>query len=352
MKALRVILIILLVIFGAYCIWMATLPSTYKVERSAVIDAPPSQVYAVVSDFKSWGDWDPWNRKDTTIKHEFGDHTQGVGAMYSWTSENSGSGTQEIVAAEENKSMETKLVFEGMGDSQTHWTFEEVPENKTKVTWDLTGEVGFFSRWQTVMMDQFVGKDYEDGLDNLKEKVESMPAPKKDYEVVITDATPMEYYAVTDDVKISEMNSDFFATRYAEIGTYLGEDAQNMNGAPMAFYNTWDEEGDMANVSVALPVTSAKPGNERIAKGTIAEGKVLKVVYLGPYEGSGEAHYAIEEYMQNNNMTLTGSPYEIYVTDPGNEPDPNKWVTEIYYPVASAEMEASLGEGKGQEGNG
>ena len=352
MKALKIIVIILLVLFGAYCIWMATLPSEYKVERSTVIDAPPAQVYAVVSDFKTWEDWDPWNRRDSTIEHEFGETSQGVGAMYSWTSKNSGAGTQEIIAAEENKSMETKLVFEGMGDSHTHWTFEEVPEGKTKVTWDLTGETSFFGRWQSAMMDQFVGKDYEDGLENLKQKVESMPALETEYEIVMTDATPVEYYYVEDKVSFEELNSEFFATRYQELGQYLGEDAQNMNGAPFAVYHEWNEETQMADIAVALPITSAKPGNDRVKKGEIAAGKVLKVVYMGPYEGTGEVHYAIDQYMEKNNIQMAGSPWEVYVTDPGSEPDSSKWITEVYYPVTVVEMEASNMEESTGGGNG
>ncbi len=345
MKALKIILIIILVLAGVYCVWMATLPSEYKVERSTVIDAPPAQVYAVVTDFKTWGDWDPWNRRDSTIKHEFGETSQGMGASYSWTSENSGAGSQEITATEENKSMETTLHFEGMGDSQTHWTFEEVPEGKTKVTWDLTGEVGFFGRWQTVMMDKFVGKDYEDGLDNLKEKVEAMPAMKTEYEIVMTDAIPVEYYSVTDEIAISEMSSDFYAQRYQELGTYLGADAANMNGAPFAIYHKWDEENDATKIEVALPVTSEKPGNDRVTKGKIEAGKVLKIVYMGPYEGTGEAHLAMDQYMRENNIQIGGYPWEVYVTDPGTEPDSSKWITEIYYPVMPQDMEMASEEG-------
>ena len=42
---------------------------------------------------------------------------------------------------------------------------------------------------------------------------------------------------------------------------------------------------------------------------------------------------AMQEYMEANSLVDNGPPYEVYITDPGQEPDPTKWITELYWPI-------------------
>ena len=62
-------------------------------------------------------------------------------------------------------------------------------------------------------------------------------------------------------------------------------------------------------------------------------GNALKVTYMGPYKGSAGAHEAIATYAETNGKEFVGPPWEVYVNDPSKEPDPNKYITEVYYPV-------------------
>lgn len=336
MKFLKGLLIVLVVLVGGYSIWMATIPGEYSVERSAVIDAKPAAVYAVVSDFQTWKGWSTWAKRDATMNMEFGEISQGAGASYSWTSENSGNGSQEITDAVENESMNTLVKFEGMGESKGHWTFEETEDGRTNVTWGFSGEFPFFFRVFSLGMDDQVGKDFEEGFANLNEYMASMPADEASTEMVfeMVETTPMNYYSVTDEVAISDMTSQFFADRYGELMTFLGEDSKNMTGAPFALYHMWDMENNMTKVEVALSVSSELEGNERINKGMTYEGTAIKAVHVGSYDGAGAVHMALEQHMNDNNYEMAGPCWEVYVTDPGEEPDTTKWVTEIYYPVS------------------
>lgn len=55
---------------------------------------------------------------------------------------------------------------------------------------------------------------------------------------------------------------------------------------------------------------------------------------MGAYDEAGKVHYGIMEYIKANNIELIGAPWEVYVTDPSEEPDTSLWITEIYYPVS------------------
>ncbi|HEX2012435.1 MAG TPA: SRPBCC family protein, partial [Roseateles sp.] len=80
-------------------IYAATRPDSFRIERSARIQAPPDKVYALVADLQQFKRWNPWERKDPGLKGSFGVTTAGVGAAYGWESEKVGSGRMEITQA-------------------------------------------------------------------------------------------------------------------------------------------------------------------------------------------------------------------------------------------------------------
>lgn len=342
MKALKIILIILVVLIGGYFIWMSTLPADYKVERSTVVDARPSTVYATVSDFKTWPEWGPWMGKDSTMKIVWGDKTQGEGASYSWTSKNSGSGSQSITEASPDESLNTHIKFNGMGESDGYWKFEPVDDNKTRVTWGFTGSFPLWGRIFSLGMDKQVGHDFEEGLSKLKEKVESTPQEKA-VDITMVDVQPMPYYGIKEDITIEQgKTSDYFGSRYKEIMGYLGEDAKNQTAPPFAIYYKWDEANNQATVEPAIAADSKKPGNDHVTKGITYSGKALKAIHTGGYN-TGAEHMAMEQYIKKNNYSSSGSPWEVYVTDPGMEPDSTKWITEVYYPIINPAGDSDTG---------
>lgn len=149
------------------------LPEDYRVERSIEIDAAPETVFDQVNSLQNWNAWSPWVAKDSTIKNSYSGPAAGVGSKVTWTSENSGSGSQTITFSERPTRIESHLDFGDMGQPKADWTFE--PDgDKTLVTWGLSGTAGgllggYFAR----MMDDWVGSDYADGLARLKKLTEN-----------------------------------------------------------------------------------------------------------------------------------------------------------------------------------
>ena len=46
-----------------------------------------------------------------------------------------------------------------------------------------------------------------------------------------------------------------------------------------------------------------------------------------------QTHQAIEAWIRAENLSVAGPPWETYLTDPGDHPDPETWETEIVHPV-------------------
>ena len=100
---------------------------------------------------------------------------EGVGAGMAWNSENPqvGTGSQEIVVSVPDERVETALDFGPMGTAKAAFLLEAAG-GATRVTWDLEADMGNdpMGRWMGLMMDRWVGADYEQGLTNLKTLVE------------------------------------------------------------------------------------------------------------------------------------------------------------------------------------
>lgn len=63
-------------------------------------------------------------------------------------------------------------------------------------------------------------------------------------------------------------------------------------------------------------------------------GPVAFAIHGGAYDGLADTHAAIERWMQEQGVRAAGPPWEWYVTDPAQHPDPNEWRTHVYYPLA------------------
>ena len=176
MRALKVAVLVVLGLVVVVVAIGALLPKDFRVERSIEIDASPEVVFDQVDSLPKWSAWSPWIARDPSIKNEFTGPEAGVGSTVTWTSEESGDGTQTITLSERPTRIEMKLDFGEMGQPTADWTF--VPSGEgVRVTWGLSGTAagplgGYFAK----MMDGWVGADYEDGLARLKQVAESAPA--------------------------------------------------------------------------------------------------------------------------------------------------------------------------------
>ena len=151
------------------------LPQTVTITRSIDIAKPPNAVFPHVNSLKATQAWSPWLEIDPDVKVTFDGPDEGVGAKMSWSSEDPqvGQGVQEIIASIAEKRVETALDFGDMGTAKAEFLLDG-KDGVTNVTWGLEADMGSnpVGRWMGLMMDSWVGADYEKGLKNLKALVE------------------------------------------------------------------------------------------------------------------------------------------------------------------------------------
>lgn len=152
-------------------------PKTYHVSRSIVIAKPKSEVFENLRFLKNQDQWSPWNQKDPDMEKKFTGTDGEVGAISYWNgNKDVGEGEQEITKIVEGERVESQLRFlkPWESTSDAYLATESVDANATKVTWGFSGKNKFpFSIMMLFMnMDKMVGKDFEEGLDNLKSNLE------------------------------------------------------------------------------------------------------------------------------------------------------------------------------------
>jgi uncharacterized protein YndB with AHSA1/START domain/uncharacterized membrane protein len=176
-RVVGIVGIVLVALIGAFTIAGVFLPNDYRVERTLAVQASPETVYEQIIDLENHEAWNPWRTRDPTMRWSFGDSRRGPGAVYTWTSENSGSGTYTITEAVPHERVASRIRFEGMGSSDGYFLLEP-RDGGTQVTWGFSGtNPGILGAWFSLAMDPLVGADFEVGLLGLKEAAESAPSP-------------------------------------------------------------------------------------------------------------------------------------------------------------------------------
>lgn len=190
MKVLKIILLLAVILIGAWLVLCALAPESIKTSRSIAINATADRVYPWVADLAAWQDWSPWQNKDTTMVTAVSSVSKGEGASMTWTSKEMGSGSMRITAAVPNQKVSTALSFSGYDqESYSDFIFTEV-NGETTVEWTMDGgEVAYLFRGFFVLMDAVntINADYDEGLLALKQNVERNPMR---WEEIVIDLDP------------------------------------------------------------------------------------------------------------------------------------------------------------------
>lgn len=175
MKILKILLGIVAGLLIIFFVGGLFLPKTYSVNRSTVINAPDSVIYTNIADFNEFYKWNPWAKMEPTAKTTVTGTIGQPEHLYAWEGDKTGSGQMKIKSVALNKMVDIELRFIKPFESLADTRFDIMKEGGgNKVTWTMSGEnVGTMNKWMGLLMDGMIGKDFEDGLKNLKEKSES-----------------------------------------------------------------------------------------------------------------------------------------------------------------------------------
>jgi carbon monoxide dehydrogenase subunit G len=173
---LKTIGLVVVLAVAAIFLLALTKPSSFRVERSTTIAAPPEKIAAIIDDFHQWNVWSPWAQLDPNMKTNYSGPSSGVGSVYEWEGNSKvGKGRMEILSVEPAKTT-IKIDFLKPFEGRNTADFVLEPQGAaTRVNWIMTGPMKFVpGKIMSVFttMDKMIGPDFDKGLANLKSAAE------------------------------------------------------------------------------------------------------------------------------------------------------------------------------------
>lgn len=340
---MKKLLIFLLVLAGLFLAGGLLLPSEVHVERSVVIDRPAATVFSMVNGYRTFNQWSPWAGLDPDAEFVLQGPSTGVGARMEWSGDPAlvGTGWQEITSSTPYERVETHLDFGPQGRADSYFDIQADPAG-TLVTWgfdtDVTEGQHFFGavlgRYLGLMLDRWVGADYEAGLASLKVYAESLPP--QDFsgaDITLLEVEPTEVLIVSGEtIQDPKEIAAALANAYGELTAYITQHQLEVSGQPMAITRAW-QDGRYA-FDAAIPVAGAADvsGQGNVRVGQSPGGLAARIVHVGSYAETATSYEMLAAWMAANGWREGQVLWEHYISDPGETPEA-EIVTHIYFQV-------------------
>jgi hypothetical protein len=186
----------------------------------------------------------------------------------------------------------------------------------------------------------FLKQSFEFGLGRLKEFLEENPPSSTG--LVETSTGLVEIKVVTRQ-PFSAMVASGGATM-ANIGQELGriygivyEEVEKQQlqiaGPGFVHYLDFNEETGFSNILAGFPVANAGISAGEVVPKMYPSMEVVQGLHRGPYEDFTSSYNAMEVYLEEKGLEVTGEAMEFYTVNEMTEPDPSGWETLIMFPL-------------------
>ncbi|MEA3443552.1 MAG: SRPBCC family protein [Bacteroidota bacterium] len=327
MKAVKVIIIALIVTVGLVLVVAAFLPKKANYEKTLIIMSSENTIFNQVNTLKNWEKWSPFKCDD--MKTEYEGPNSGVDAKQIWESKEMGNGTLTISESVPFSSIKTFIDFGKQGTARGNWSFIKT-DTGVEVTWaiamnDLKWPV---ERIKGLMLSTMMKPYYTKGLQNLKDTCEALPDYSGVKEIITKVITS---YSIKDSCIISDIGVKM-GEIYGKLYKFIMKNKLEMNGPPYCIYHTWNPESYI-HLEAAIPVFNTIGDKGEIKISGIKKVKAIEYMHNGDYDNMEKSHNLLATYIYNCGFEMAGAPWEEYITDPSKETDPEKWQTRIVYPI-------------------
>jgi len=318
---------------------LTVLPKQVHVERSIAVSMPASTVFTLLNGFTSFTAWSPWVIKDPAAVYTLSGPESGVGAKLAWSGNHLvGEGSQEITAGEPYSHVEIRLDFIEQGYAEIGYKISPSGDD-VLLTWTYDTDVtrgqnlydALISRYVGIMFDRWIGRDFQEGLENFKIFAERLP--KADFSGLDAEVIEVAAWDILYVTSHAEQNPDSIAlalaAAFGQIGVFMRDNDLYPMAEPLAI-TRFSENGYSfdAAVPVSLPAGVKLTGDVEI--GRSPEGFAVKTVHRGSYLEMSELYEKLGAYMAAHGYAQGNVSWEHYITPP-TETDQDQQVTHIYY---------------------
>jgi effector-binding domain-containing protein len=186
------------------------------------------------------------------------------------------------------------------------------------------------------MLGGIVAREYHDGLVQLKELAESLPAADfsdLDVEHIVVSATDIAYLSTASSPDPAAI-ADALRIAYFRVLTFIDKNDLALDGAPLSITRNFN--GAELAFDAGIPIlglTDATPrAGAGVKIGATYAGPVLRIKHIGSYKLLTDSHNKVSAYLAALGIERNGAVWESYVSDPGKVQERNL-LTYLYYPI-------------------
>lgn len=320
MKFVKYLIFIILIFCIGFSIYIAVQPNTFKISKFNTIKAPARVIFETLKDSTTYSEWSNW-----LATH-----------------------IEESNFSENPFEIQQKITPSKLPHSYSNWQLKPNGDGTTNVEWTLQADsVSFGNKVKAFFKggyENLMDLNNDSSLDQLNDLViKNMQV----YRVTIDGIT--EYGGGFYMYKTTSSNasniSNTIAKQYADILNYMNSNTIPTSGMPFTIYLQRDFDNGDVIMSNAIPVNNQVIVTEdsNVLCGFMERTTAVKVTLKGNYTNLNEAWTKAYQYLKDKQLTASEmSPFEIYINDPGDNPNPAHWITEIYIPIKTQELEPTL----------
>ena len=308
------------------------LPNVAHIEQSLEVRATPDKVFELINRPGNWIQWYSPLQDTSGVKILFVGTSAGKGAGMKWTSNRHAepsTGMMHIRNAKNNRNITAVVTINDKRSDVMNFRIRPAGSDASMLT--ITSRLKFrqdsLLHYLRLMFDRSDETDVIGYLVNIDEAAIGITGG---IEVQLQRIGSFSYISILDSCALEEMSLRM-QNLYNELLVFGAKQGKDMTARPIVIYHRLDEKKSV--FEMGIPVVEKILVSGRILFMTMPEREHAVADYYGSFDTLEDGHNAVQQWLIRYRRKLTGYPWEMYVTDPAVEPDPNKWLTRIYYPV-------------------
>ncbi len=337
MRILKYIFLLILLVFIASSVFIATQKSDYIVTRSRVVNVSKAIAFDYVSDYANWPQWMIF--EDGKVNYSFPTDSNDKTNSFKWDGSQT-TGEVYTITKSATDSIKQKMVYDG-SESEVSWTFKDTIGG-TKITVISQGKLNFMSKFKALRngnADKFVGAFYENSLASLDKTLKhELKTFKVEVQGIVIKAAKffIQKTIISLDSKILNNNR----IMRAGLEAFAKENSIVADGQPFILYHYSNPSNNTTKFSVCYPVKNEifiSEGSD-MSSGHYDSFRAVKTTLTGNYTHLAEAWQKTNAYINENRLIKKDSlpRLELYKIGKEKFSSPTQWVTELYLPIEDA----------------
>ena len=328
MKKVKYVLYGFIVLLGILLIAAFFLPKKYNFQMDKKIDSSRLVVYNLLANLENRNQWDPIAYQANVVLNK--DNTKEI---FGWSVGDTKMGEVRVKSAEKGLSIILEK-YKGTSKIATVVQFtlnDEDVKGATNVLIDYEGRASWPMNLLNIITKRKQAKKIDVELDQLEVVARERQVDRiyNGYKIV-EDIVKERNFIIRRDEIAAKTIQQFYVQNLGVLFQNVQDSGLQMDGMPSGLFYTNKMDSKTIDMAAAIPVTEEVHilGAELQH---IETRMAIVVDYYGDYSKTIKAHNAIKAYMDDYAYEADTPIIEEYVTDPGIEKDPNKWLTKITY---------------------